>query len=273
MCAKAKQAKKDSKPKKSEKKAAKANKAKAAEKKAAKAAVKAKKSSKTAKSKAAAKPAKTPKPPAAKPAPAASPAAPAKPAATKPAPAAPAKPAKTPTRRPVREPAAPERLTYELVDTTMGRLLVGSSAKGVVWTSLGRSDKSLISAFGDRFPRAEIAPGDGKRARWTASVVKHVETPLKAGKMPPLDLRGTPFQLEVWNALIAIPPGETRTYGEIARAIGRPTAVRAVGQACGANPVGYVVPCHRVLGANQALTGYAGGLPTKKRLLQREGVL
>lgn len=169
--------------------------------------------------------------------------------------------------------AVPETLTYEIADTTMGRLLVGSSAKGVVWTSLGRSDKSLVTAFGERFPRAEIAAGDGKRAQWTASVVKHVETPLKAGKMPPLDLRGTPFQLEVWNALIAIPPGETRTYGEIAREIGRPTAVRAVGQACGANPVGYVVPCHRVLGANQALTGYAGGLPTKKKLLQREGVL
>lgn len=262
MCSKAKHSKKDSKSKKSEKcekkKAAKASKAKAAEKKAAKADAKAKECSKAAKSKAAAKPAAPAR----------------KPAATKPAPAAPAKPQAAPARKPaVREPAAPEQLSYEIIDTTMGRLLVGSSAKGVVWTSLGRSDKSLISAFGDRFPRAEIAPGDGKRARWTASVVKHVETPLKAGKMPPLDLRGTPFQLEVWNALVAIPPGETRTYGEIARAIGRPTAVRAVGQACGANPVGYVVPCHRVLGANRALTGYAGGLPTKKKLLQREGVL
>jgi AraC family transcriptional regulator of adaptative response/methylated-DNA-[protein]-cysteine methyltransferase len=166
-----------------------------------------------------------------------------------------------------------ETLSFEFADTSLGRLLVGMSTSGVVWASLGKSKKRLVEEFAARFPGAEIVAGGGARAPWTAAVARHIETPLKPGKRPPLDLRGTQFQREVWDALLAIPAGQTRTYGEIAREIGRPKAVRAVGQACGANPVGYVVPCHRVIGANQALTGYAGGLPTKKKLLEREGAL
>lgn len=85
-----------------------------------------------------------------------------------------------------------------------------------------------------------------------------------------LDLHGTPFQLAVWNALYRIPYGETRTYAEIAQEIGHPTAVRAVGAANGANPIAIIVPCHRVIGSNGALTGYGGGLPTKVWLLALE---
>ena len=86
----------------------------------------------------------------------------------------------------------------------------------------------------------------------------------------PLDLHGTPFQLQVWHALTRIPYGETRSYAEIAREIGHPSAVRAVGAANGANPVAIIVPCHRVIGSNGALTGYGGGLPTKAWLLALE---
>ena len=86
----------------------------------------------------------------------------------------------------------------------------------------------------------------------------------------PLDLRGTAFQLKVWNALTRIPYGETRSYMEIAREIGHPSAVRAVGAANGANPIAIIVPCHRVIGSNGALTGYGGGLPTKAWLLALE---
>ena len=86
----------------------------------------------------------------------------------------------------------------------------------------------------------------------------------------PLDLYGTPFQLKVWNALTRIPFGETRTYAEVAREIGHPSAVRAVGAANGANPVAIIVPCHRVIGSNGSLTGYGGGLPTKSWLLNLE---
>ena len=88
----------------------------------------------------------------------------------------------------------------------------------------------------------------------------------------PLDLRGTEFQVQVWRALLDIAYGEVRSYAQIAAAIGRPTAVRAVGAANGVNPAPIVVPCHRVIGANGSLTGYGGGIAMKERLLQREGV-
>ncbi len=90
--------------------------------------------------------------------------------------------------------------------------------------------------------------------------------------LPPLDLHGTDFQRAVWRALLAIAPGRTRSYGEVAAAAGRPAAVRAAGAAIGRNPVSVLVPCHRVLGAGGALTGYAGGLERKRALLAREGV-
>jgi methylated-DNA-[protein]-cysteine S-methyltransferase len=86
-----------------------------------------------------------------------------------------------------------------------------------------------------------------------------------------LDVSGTPFQRAVWNALLTIPFGETRTYGELARQVGRPSAARAVGAANGQNPVAIVAPCHRVIGAGGALTGFAGGLDAKARLLRLEG--
>jgi methylated-DNA-[protein]-cysteine S-methyltransferase len=89
----------------------------------------------------------------------------------------------------------------------------------------------------------------------------------------PLDLEGTDFQLSVWHRLLTIPYGKTRSYAQIAEAIGRPKAVRAVGAANGSNPVAIVVPCHRVIGSSGKLTGYGGGLPLKKRLLELEGAI
>lgn len=86
----------------------------------------------------------------------------------------------------------------------------------------------------------------------------------------PLELEGTDFQLRVWNLLVQIPYGETRSYGDLARTLGAPAAVRAVGAANGANPIAIVVPCHRVIGSNGALTGYGGGLPLKRSLLELE---
>jgi O-6-methylguanine DNA methyltransferase len=91
-------------------------------------------------------------------------------------------------------------------------------------------------------------------------------------KFPPLDLFGTVFQKRVWNALQKISPGKTKSYGEIARAIGKPKAVRAVGGACGANPVPILIPCHRILAANGKIGGFSGGLAWKRTLLAREGV-
>jgi AraC family transcriptional regulator of adaptative response/methylated-DNA-[protein]-cysteine methyltransferase len=100
-------------------------------------------------------------------------------------------------------------------------------------------------------------------------VVDFIEEPAAALALP-LDLRGTAFQLRVWEALRRIPPGETRSYGELAASIGAPRAVRAVARSCATNPVSLAVPCHRVVGSNGDLTGYRWGIPRKRALLERE---
>ena len=94
----------------------------------------------------------------------------------------------------------------------------------------------------------------------------------KPVKFPPLDMVGTDFQKSVWRAMLKIPPGKTKSYGEVAEAIGKPGAVRAVGGACGANPIPVFVPCHRVLAANKKIGGFGSGLHWKYKLLEREGV-
>jgi O-6-methylguanine DNA methyltransferase len=106
----------------------------------------------------------------------------------------------------------------------------------------------------------------------TETALKSILAGRKPEKLPPLDLAGTEFQKSVWNALRNISFGKTKSYGEIARAIGQPKAVRAVGGACGANPVPVLVPCHRVLAANKKLGGFSGGLDWKRKLLALEGI-
>jgi O-6-methylguanine DNA methyltransferase len=112
--------------------------------------------------------------------------------------------------------------------------------------------------------------------RWhraTTTAIRLTLAGRTAKKLPPLDLSGgTEFQRAVWTAMRKIRAGQTRSYGEIAKQIGRPQAVRAVGGACGANPIPVLVPCHRVLAANRKLGGFSGGLEWKRRLLEREGV-
>ena len=123
--------------------------------------------------------------------------------------------------------------------------------------------------------RSEGGPVPAKIRAWhriTESALKNILTGRQPKKLPPLDLAGTEFQKSVWSALRKIPLGKTKSYGEIARAIGKPKAVRAVGGACGANPVPVLVPCHRVLAANKKLGGFSGGLDWKRKLLAREGV-
>jgi methylated-DNA-[protein]-cysteine S-methyltransferase len=108
--------------------------------------------------------------------------------------------------------------------------------------------------------------------RTTASALKAVIAGRSPKHFPPLDPVGTDFQKRVWNVLRKIATGKTKSYGEIARAIGKPKAVRAVGGACGANPIPVLVPCHRVLAANKKLGGFSGGLDWKRKLLAREGI-
>ena len=109
--------------------------------------------------------------------------------------------------------------------------------------------------------------------RLTARALKNALEGQPAGTLPPLDWSGrTAFQQAVWGEMLALPPGHTRSYGEIAEAIGRPKAVRAVGGACGANPIPVLVPCHRILAANGRIGGFSGGLDWKRKLLAREGI-
>ena len=124
--------------------------------------------------------------------------------------------------------------------------------------------------------RSEGGPVPAPIRRWhraTAAALKNVVAGRSPGKLPPLDLSsGTEFQRKVWKALQKIARGRTKSYGEIARAIGNPKAVRAVGGACGANPIPVLVPCHRVLAANGKIGGFSGGLNRKRELLAREGI-
>jgi len=108
--------------------------------------------------------------------------------------------------------------------------------------------------------------------RTTESAVQKILAGREPGNFPPLDLAGTAFQQSVWRELRKIPPGQTRSYGEIAKRIGKPKAVRAVGGACGANPIPILVPCHRVLAAHGRIGGFGGGLDRKRKLLASEGV-
>jgi O-6-methylguanine DNA methyltransferase len=109
--------------------------------------------------------------------------------------------------------------------------------------------------------------------RTTQAALKAVLAGKLARELPPLDWTGkTDFQISVWRQMLKLAPGKTRSYGEVARAIGRPRAVRAVGGACGANPIPVLVPCHRILAANKKLGGFSGGLDWKRRLLEREGL-
>ncbi|MEA1083942.1 bifunctional DNA-binding transcriptional regulator/O6-methylguanine-DNA methyltransferase Ada [Sphingomonas sp. CD22] len=150
--------------------------------------------------------------------------------------------------------------------TTLGPLLVAATDRGLCRVAFDEDATALAA----RFPRAEIAPGDDALAALAAAVVALVEAPGRDTALP-LDVRGTAFQEAVWQALKTIPAGETRSYAQLAAAAGQPGAVRAVGTACGSNPIAVVVPCHRVTRSDGGLGGYAYGVERKRALLAREG--
>jgi AraC family transcriptional regulator of adaptative response/methylated-DNA-[protein]-cysteine methyltransferase len=161
------------------------------------------------------------------------------------------------------------RIGYRVVVSPLGRLLVAATPRGVCMVSLGDSDRALVAALRDEYPAAEVRPEGARLARWIAPLARS----LGGGAAPPdvpLDVRATAFQGRVWRALRAIPRGQTRTYGEIARSLGRPGAARAVGRACASNPVAIAIPCHRAVGENGSLTGYRWGVERKRRLLASE---
>ncbi len=154
---------------------------------------------------------------------------------------------------------------YAVVPTSLGALLVAATAKGLCRISFDEE----VAALHARFPQAEIAPGDRDFTALVDQVVALVDDPSRAAHLP-MDVAGTAFQQAVWAALRDIPAGETRTYKQIAAAIGRPSAVRATGTACGDNGLAVLIPCHRVLRSDGGLGGYAYGLQRKEALLARE---
>lgn len=162
-------------------------------------------------------------------------------------------------------------LRYGLVATVLGRALVAATEAGVAALFLGDDDAALIAELGQRFPRAGLLRDEAALAAVLGVIAELAAAPARAAADLPLDLRGTAFEIAVWQALRAIPPGETRSYGQLAAALGKPGAARAVGRACGANPVSLLVPCHRAVGADGALTGYRWGTARKRALLAAEG--
>lgn len=163
-------------------------------------------------------------------------------------------------------------LRYTIVPSPHGRLLVAATDRGVAAVLLGESDTTLIRDLATQFPEAErtrVDTGDAWLGELVQGVAAEVARPGSGGGLP-LDLHGTAFQWKVWRALTTIPAGETRTYTELARSVGRPRAVRAVASACAANRVAVLVPCHRVVRSDGSLGGYRWGLERKARLLARE---
>lgn len=160
-----------------------------------------------------------------------------------------------------------ESFYYSGHDCAAGRLVVIVSTRGVVRLEFAQRSKPLQCA-GESPASTQVALADECRRQLDEYFDRR-----RRDFTVPLDLRGTPFQLACWNALLAIPYGETRTYADIARVVGRPQGFRAVGLANNRNPIAIIVPCHRVIASDGTLCGYGGGLDLKRKLLELEGAL
>ena len=160
------------------------------------------------------------------------------------------------------------KIGYTIVSSPLGRMIVAATERGVCFVGFGDDDKFLESELRGDYPAAAIER-DSSFGAWVKAIVSSLD-----GAQPhldlPLDVRGTAFQQQVWKALRRIPYGQTKTYGEIAKQIGKPNAARAVGRACATNHVPIVIPCHRVVGNSGNLTGYRWGVSRKEKLLAQE---
>jgi AraC family transcriptional regulator, regulatory protein of adaptative response / methylated-DNA-[protein]-cysteine methyltransferase len=165
-------------------------------------------------------------------------------------------------------------ITYAAVDTALGPLLLAATDRGLCFVQLGGTAGELVAHLRREFPAAELeavgASPSPAFAAWMEALRRHL-----AGAQPhldlPLDVRASAFQLRVWTFLQSIPRGETRSYAEVASAVGAPGASRAVARACASNPVAVAIPCHRVIRADGGLAGYRWGVERKRRLLELEG--
>src|SRR5687768_6410490 len=162
-----------------------------------------------------------------------------------------------------------ETIGYTIVDSRLGKLMVAATRKGICAVSFGETEESLRDELAAEFFAADIERDDASLNGAVSAILKSLDGE-KAILNLPLDLRASAFQMRVWSELRKIPYGETRSYSEVAEAIGNPKAVRAVARACATNPVALVNPCHRVIGSDGKLSGYRWGIERKKALLDAE---
>lgn len=173
------------------------------------------------------------------------------------------------TPRAYRAGGAGTNIRYATGTCSLGAVLVAATDKGICAIFLGDDPEDLRAELRQLFPHADFSEGDPGFTGLTAQAIAHVEDPGGSFDLP-LDIKGTAFQLRVWEALMRILPGTTTSYGEIAKAIGAPGAFRAVASACAANRIAVAIPCHRVVRSDGALTGYRWGVERKRKLLGKE---
>jgi AraC family transcriptional regulator of adaptative response/methylated-DNA-[protein]-cysteine methyltransferase len=168
-------------------------------------------------------------------------------------------------------------IRYTTAHSLLGRVLVAATTRGICAVALGDDDKTLLAQLRGEFPHAEFTRVDAGRDEWLSVVLNRVAAGLigntaedSTAVLPPIDVAATAFQWRVWQALTRIPAGETRSYADIARAIGEPGTARAVGNACGANKLAFIVPCHRVVRADGSPGGWRWGVARKQTLLEHE---
>ena len=160
-------------------------------------------------------------------------------------------------------------IVFGFAETSLGLALAAASSTGICAIFLGDARSSLLLALRQRFPQDELVEGEGDFLVQLSLVASFIEQPRLERKFG-IDVQGTDFQRQVWQALRDIPPGSTVSYAQIARRIGRPRSVRAVAGACAANKIAVAIPCHRVLRSDGDISGYRWGVERKRKLLERE---
>lgn len=162
-------------------------------------------------------------------------------------------------------------LYYTTANSPRGDVIIMAAEEGIVWTSTPRTPIQNAQIWAKKHLKAEIKENNELPIlKKTKQQLEDYFDGKKVEFTVPFIMTGTDFQKAVWTAMLNIPYGKTKSYGEVARLIGRPAAVRALGAACGSNPIAILIPCHRIVGSNGKLTGYGGGLPTKEWLLKLE---
>ena len=173
------------------------------------------------------------------------------------------------SRIPVRHDAPAQEIAFAAGKSTLGTVLVARSARGICAILIGAEMKELVADLTAQFPENTFVRNDTKLDDDVHKILRFIETPARGLDLK-LDLRGTPFQRRVWDALCGIPAGRTVTYAALAHRVGKPGAIRAVANACAANAIALAIPCHRVIRSDGTLSGYRWGVERKRALLARE---